>query len=1077
MSEKCPKTEHETDQNILAVPPKEECCDTRTVKQIPDELREPSSTYEPEEEYLNLPTGILLSSHGKEAHCTGQGQWGEIIRVQEKYLQQTVYFSAVLSISDEALDYIARHRLEPKIEEQFHNNELTVEGLARMTGMTRASAEEFIQVLNTTQSQLDKNAQLVAESKLKCYYSSTSQTARCEDDEMLRPGDYPGAVFEVTTPAGEYTSEYSQEDADNKALYAAQSLLECYYGNDTFTTTCEERGARPQDVMDPVPNDTSEVYPGRGLRRGSVTVPANRFVSRTSKDDANSKASSWGEAQLSCWYTNNPVEKSCDDPDARNEYVDPLTSPPAEADIEKGISGQHVVIPFGYIKSELSPELATEEALLLADTLLKCCFINDEYSVSCQTEEVTLGTDEIQDIEPDKTIPEWTTSVPRGKFTSCHSKEEANMLAQQYVEGVLICQYCSVEVLPTCVPDWVIEGIKNKTIDLPLNGPIITDGVHYTSVHSLSPDATRGAPAGMVCLTGAQQAQLLAESSAAVALSGEGSWCTCYSEEVIVGCSVEDPYGNNLSSGERGVSPTGEPYTFISIVPPGWKLSEMHTYPVPGEYLRFAAGIYTENCAGEIDQTNGATSTTEWVKELAVSLVHCAYANPPLEGQCGLPKVTTTGDADAEVWRFGLGKSESSYLTPWSPSASHPLQLPEGIIHQEITSDSPEEYAAVVASVYAQSQDLVQSMLVCSYYNERRQASCMPQAPRYFTYGTEEAPSIKSECVTEERSATEGLVPANTIIADTPAIANEIAQDMAQGMAACDIDTTCTYQYFEPDIEDPQFPVSSSSSSSNEVEEECTEPDFEIELGMCGFPVDVDDDLKAILKVVIDFEMCGDTLWDCMYHAVANCSDSEQGARGSYPIAFAIAIKKVTCDGEEIKGEFEVSYGDENTGCDITDSCSCCQEQAEQQGFKHTINVRDTGDGKGIKPRWFMCGTKLKVKVKSAQGSKGKKVGLTKNIRLPVCQYSRVRSIPGDPAELSSSGCSYLECPHYLDRSCFTSRRQSVVRSIWKNYNLALAQFEDGKLEYEDQRTKLQKKINVVKERMEKLTKLLERMK
>lgn len=100
---------------------------------------------------------------------------------------------------------------------------------------------------------------------------NTEQTAYC-------PEGYTGDP--VTVAANEYSSFISQDDADAKALTAAQAALECeeiLYWNTEQTATCPSG-----DCGDP------------------VTIAANEYSSTISQEDADSKALAAAEAALEC---------------------------------------------------------------------------------------------------------------------------------------------------------------------------------------------------------------------------------------------------------------------------------------------------------------------------------------------------------------------------------------------------------------------------------------------------------------------------------------------------------------------------------------------------------------------------------------------------------------------------------------------------------------------------------------------------------------------------------------------------------------------------------------------------------
>lgn len=818
MSEACDDLELKGVQPAKLPEQEAECCDTETIRKIPDELREPKDQV-PSEEPLKTPQPINIYNHDVTAVCKDPLSEGEPVTTPDGTFSTKFYFSSILSLTEDVLARIAEARLEPLLEQRIHEQSIDAEDLRRITGMTLAQADELLDKVFTIQAQQDDYALELAESKLVCYYWNTPQTARCVDDEMAKPEDHPDAVFEATVPAHTYKSTVSQADANRQALEAARAMLNCFYLNDPVEVDCQTRPDRPMDVMEPVPNDSEPVYPGRELRVGHVTVKGGLFTSYSSKEDANQKALEFGLSQLVCWYPNDPIHLDCGDPDARAQGVDPSKEPIAIADPVTRKRGQIVDIPRGFIISELSTEAATDEAQALAESLLECCYINDELVLTCEPDPIIMpGLDEeghelVVYKEASPSVGVNTVSIRAGAYTSCVSKEEANLIARQMSEGLLDCQYCNLRVMPLCVPAWVTEGVLNGLIELPLNKHnVITDGRHSMSLSDLPPEATFGMGANEVCNPVAQQAQNVANSAGDAKATGED--CVYFNDTVYVSCAAVDPiteeevlpgvlhYGNHPD--------TGEAYVFYTMYSSDVCLAYDFSHPDgANKYITAPAGMVKLTGKDKKEEAN------KQALAFAMSMLVCMWTNPEIRASCSTADLHQSICDD--VWLLGPGITRLSYLkqlVSWSNTASHPVYIPRGYIL--FLGEGGDEKQAQ-DTIWQAVQSYGGPLITCVYTNKAYVAVCESEG----SYVEAESSGIGWQSTTYKyiNSGSLGQVSAYTVFASSPDAANILAMAVAKSIASCDENTVTIMTFTEaspskPSPTPPPPPPPSPSPSS-----------------------------------------------------------------------------------------------------------------------------------------------------------------------------------------------------------------------------------------------------------------------
>ena len=809
----------------MGAPTEAAVCPPETIVPIPDELREPESTTQ-DTPKLELPGPIPVWNFKQSADCTATGALGDTVVVEAGAVSTVVYFTDVLSISAYVLNFIAKRKLEQHIGNLFHRGTLTENALRKLTGMKVSQARELIDVLRREQKNVDEAAKLHAESMLECYWENTPQEAQCVDDAVVHEGTYKGetAVFSYEVAAGTVRSQYSQEDADEKAMELAESMLNCFYINEEVEALCEERPDRPMDVMDPVPNDTEPVYEGRELRVGAVVVTSGMFISHLSQEEANELALAYGYSQLVCWYPNVEVTLECDDPNARGPYVDPDETDPAVADIVAKTRGQKVVIPSGFFISELSYEEATRLAEDYAQTLLECCYINKEIYLRCEEETVITFDDRVVTIAPHESSPMIEVYIPRGTFTSCYSQKEADDIAEQQSEGLLSCRYCNVGMPPACVPDWVLEGIEAGDITLPLKAGTICYNGECINTSDLPFGATQGIADCVIFNEDAQLAQEMANAVARLPITKSDDDaslydCTYYNDKLVVACSSRDPYIEDHELQENaGITPDGEEYYFMSMYPPGTCISDSFSVPARNNVIVIPAGLWMGKGPDVKAELNAKAF------EYATSILQCFLGNPETHAACS--DITKFSGFCADAWKFGKNSGFApDRLTPWSPSPEEYFILPRDFI---VYRGKGDDIDTALSQVQGKVLDYLTGRLTCTYINDTQYGDCV---------GSRETETGQMDCFRRGgepvivdftkytiKGCSGGMVVRGMIVAESPAEADIRAKIMADNIVVQDTDTFTIYcvpecssssSSSDPGDDFPDIDHSSSSSSSS----------------------------------------------------------------------------------------------------------------------------------------------------------------------------------------------------------------------------------------------------------------------
>lgn len=566
------------------------------VQRVPDEFKEPEGTLEPQEP-LRTPGPTLVGNVLRRASCLDlydDDVYGNGVAVPAWTYVENYRLVASGYLTEYELDYIASIDGGQALSELFHDamaHEWTEERLTESVGaLLRISSEtagNIVSDLIDIQAELDEAAYSQALAGLRCYWLNKEVRQDCSDigdyvlEDLATPAEHPDAVVHYVVPEGLFTSDVSQEDADNQATVAAGDKLNCFYVSEPVTVRCTDpdRPGKPTAGGDEeVPVEQNTLVPSRKPRRGVVTLPKGYYTSTVSKEDATQRARVFAQSMLVCYYINDYTRQRCGHEDARPMGVDPLIEDAVKGDVHTMTQGQDVIVPTAHIVSELSTADANRQAKDLALSLLECCYISPEVKRTCDD---ILLVDEhgnpvldaagrqvrIKPSDRPGALPEKV--IPRGMFLDCvaddfETDREANIAvmdnlrkqAEEAAGGALECTYCNTIVLPTCVPQWVIDAITTGielpdgrlyTLSLPLNPSRIEDPWtgELIDTSQWSKDATAGAPANMFCADDYYAAQQLADVAGMQLMdeiSSKEEECEFSNDKVYGTCCAPNPF-------------------------------------------------------------------------------------------------------------------------------------------------------------------------------------------------------------------------------------------------------------------------------------------------------------------------------------------------------------------------------------------------------------------------------------------------------------------------------------------------------------------------------------------------------
>lgn len=733
---------------------------------------------------------------------------GSAVIVPKGYVTTTIPFSSIPDIASDVLNYIAVNDLETEIEELLQSgygdpDNTRANKLVRLYGFTTAQAEELVTLFDTAQRKADESAYTYGESTLVCAWENTVQETSCEYPAMAHYYDHPDAVHHAVIPAGTYKSLISQDDADQMAADAAAAMLNCFYVSDAVRVSCEDLG-----YEEPVPNE--------GDRIGTVVVPRGTFTSTISREDATAQARTYAKSLLVCYYTNTRIELSCEDSNARNLGVTPnlankIAITVASANFRVLGKGQIVTIEPGVIRSNISTEAAIQEATLFAESLLECCFVNVAKEVTCPDYEYTYtdenGVKQTTSIPAsEEKSPQYSMSIAAGVFSSCVSQEEADREAETFIQSTLSCYYCNDVVLPTCVPDDVLQSVKASIANgdysvLPL------DPNKY-DISQWSEDATVGAPPGYVCGFEYEQAQQIAETAARTIIhdlrSTESSKCRYTNDLLYAGCYFNDPFGND--SNELGTKAVyyksyapglgSIPY-FVYKANVDTRLNKNVSTPTLGTYVAIPAGTISIT----INDVPASFKVPDVIETIPFDQLNPDNEDNVTPTELPMPGIKTNdeGELESEAMRvkayanelalkMAMGMVQCLYANPemtitcrdvGKPGASSPDGTNAWTVPAELFTGP--NYKVVIA----EAKKLLESMVLCLYPNSPHtcSAGCDPCADP-LTNGL--ISLYEHDVTTVGVQSVSVHIPAKMFWAATRAEANE------QAMAVCALPTpTC----------------------------------------------------------------------------------------------------------------------------------------------------------------------------------------------------------------------------------------------------------------------------------------------
>jgi len=386
-----------------------------------------------------------------------------------------------------------------------------VEAMKSAFRLSFSQATEAVEEIAALQAEVDASALETAQGLIFCVWENAPQTAACGSGAILSPNPPDQVNNPVTVGAGQFTSIISQEDANEQALQEAQRGLSCWWGNAEVTVDCTNLGFTKQ-----VPNDALPVYPEAPLRKGTVTLAAGTVFSPSSQADADQQATQLALLQLNCVYFNDTLNLACAD----LEFPDSEDLGPA--DPVAGTTGSYVVIPEGFVISQISTDDANEQARSIAESLLECYYVNEPQTVTCPDQVAIIDGENVV-VPPSSNSAQITFTVPAKTVQSQVSVVDANAQALALANAQLRCMYCNVAVAALCLPDSVAQP------PLPITA---------TPNSGWSLDATLGVAAGTFCDESAQAAQLIAQTVGDIptATFATGDNCTYGNDEFKAAC-------------------------------------------------------------------------------------------------------------------------------------------------------------------------------------------------------------------------------------------------------------------------------------------------------------------------------------------------------------------------------------------------------------------------------------------------------------------------------------------------------------------------------------------------------------
>ena len=514
-------------------------CDPALEDPAADQFFEPVSCPPKAAPQLIVPDPLVIGNDEVTVECplvpSKPGDVGAPVTIAADTFTDFFNFGSIEDINTNQLTAIAG--LSSTQRAALADPSTPITTIAAITHLNTAQATFINDQVIALKAEVNDIALTAAEGQISCLFFNDPQSVTCDDAGF--PAD---AYTNSTVPSGEeanvnnpsavsgdvYSSPNSQEEADDIAASVAQASLKCYYGNDEVTVSCLDIGFGEAVPVDTLPALSSDDR----LRVGTVTIAADTIFSNAGRDDATALATTLAESQLVCFYLNTEVNLTCASQGKTG------TAAPA-ADVAAGQSGNPVVVPAGFVQSTVSTIDANARALILAENLLECYWVNTEQCKECPAVEVTNPDD--PDGPPFYVVAQepGPLCVAAGEVRSYVSQIDANEQAQLLAEVQLLCIYCNPEIYPKCAPEtW------SGTVPVP---PEEVDGTWAVS-------ATRGAAPNTICSTNAQDVTNLAVSVGNVSAKQTTVDDCCYGNlEVSAVCGTDgegNPPDTSISSDE-----------------------------------------------------------------------------------------------------------------------------------------------------------------------------------------------------------------------------------------------------------------------------------------------------------------------------------------------------------------------------------------------------------------------------------------------------------------------------------------------------------------------------------------------
>lgn len=248
-AEDCPPEEMALTPDVPPPPPEEKCDEPEEQPEEVFNQANPAPGVPAAAEILPAPLEVYnreISVSCAVGQVVLAGTEPSVVAAGEE--AQEVYLDEVEEITKNEL-----FRLEPYVSAlQAHINADLIAAIdavdftafdaeiVNITNVSPAIAALIRADLVTAQARADEIATNIANAGLTCGWENQQLWVTCLD---VNPGytihySDPAVSDQATMPAGEFTSEVSQADADEQAARAAAFELDCLVGNDEQTVTC-----------------------------------------------------------------------------------------------------------------------------------------------------------------------------------------------------------------------------------------------------------------------------------------------------------------------------------------------------------------------------------------------------------------------------------------------------------------------------------------------------------------------------------------------------------------------------------------------------------------------------------------------------------------------------------------------------------------------------------------------------------------------------------------------------------------------------------------------------------------------